>query len=47
MDAGTVIDLLGNGALAVGLWAGLWHLDRRLIRLETRIDQYAEADTKE
>lgn len=49
MEGSTIIDIVGNGILAAGLWAAVWHLDRRLVRLEASIggskDQAKETET--
>ena len=43
----TVIDLASNGVLAGALWWSVWHVDRRLFRLEGRVDDLKSAGKKE
>ena len=46
-DAVSIIDLLANGLIAAGLWAAMWQLDRRLIRLEALISHRNKRAEKE
>jgi hypothetical protein len=44
IGADSIITILQTGVFSVGLWLSVWHLDRRLIRLETAIGLRNQAE---
>ena len=45
IDTLTIFELLGEGVVAVSIWAALWHIDRRLVRIERDFAHLEEKET--